>query len=208
MIIGVAGGTGSGKTTIAKKLLTRLGESRCALLQQDSYYRNLSDIPLDERRRANFDHPDAVDFDAIYSDLTDLREGKPAKIPIYEFATHTRSERTLHLEPRPVVIIEGILIFSQQKIRDLIDLKIFINSPADIRLMRRIQRDINERGRTLDQTLKQYGETIRPMHRKFVAPTKEYADLIVPDVKGSEAAVEMLIEMVRNSPKGETFLDL
>ena len=196
-IIGICGGTGSGKTTVARKVVKRIGEDNVILIEQDSYYVNLSDIPLDERRQANFDHPDAVDFDLLAEHVAKLRNGETVEIPVYDFKTHTRSEETLTVEPKPVVIVEGILIFSQPKMVDLLDVKIFIDTPADIRLMRRIRRDIEERGRTLDQTLNQYEKTIRPMHYKFVAPSKEHADMIIPDGGERQIVLEQISGLIR-----------
>ncbi len=197
MIIGICGGTGSGKTTVTRKVVERVGIENVLLIEQDSYYVNLSDVPLDERRRANFDHTDAVDFDSIVEHLAKLRMGHTVEIPIYDFTTHTRCKETFSAKPKPVVILEGILIFSQPRILELLDVKIFIDTPADIRLMRRIRRDIEERGRTLEQTLTQYEKTIRPMHNKFVVPSKEEADIIIPDGGESQIVLEQISGLVR-----------
>ena len=197
MIIGICGGTGSGKTTIAREVLKRVGEENLNLIQQDSYYINLSEMPLDERRRANFDHPDAVDFESIVDHLSSLKNGDAVEIPVYNFKTHTRNEETSRLEPKPVVIIEGILIFSEPRIVELLDIKVFIDTPDDVRLLRRIRRDIKERGRTLDHTLWQYEKTIRPMHYEYVEPSKKHADVIIPDGGNLSVLRDLLCGIVR-----------
>ncbi len=197
MIIGICGGTGSGKTTVTKKVVERVGEENVLLIEQDSYYVNLSEMPPDERLLVNFDHPDSVDFNSIAEHLTHLKNGRAVDIPVYDFASHTRKEETRFVEPKPVVILEGILIFSQLHVAGLLDVKIFIDTPADIRLMRRIRRDIEERGRTLEQTLAQYEKTIRPMHQRFVVPSKEEADIIIPDGGGSQVVLEQISGLVR-----------
>ncbi|MFV0388940.1 MAG: uridine kinase [Pyrinomonadaceae bacterium] len=203
MIIGISGGTGSGKTTIAREFVERLGSGRAELIEQDSYYRNLANIPLDERRLANFDHPDSVDFEALCEQLSALKNGEAVEVPIYDFSTHTRSEKTRTVFPAPVIVVEGILILSQRKLNELIDVKVFVDTPDDIRLVRRIRRDIQERGRTLEQTLEQYERTIRPMHLEYVAPGKDVADIILPASKGSDDAIEMLTNLVRSSPTSD-----
>ncbi|MEZ5346162.1 MAG: uridine kinase [Pyrinomonadaceae bacterium] len=197
MIIGICGGTGSGKTTVTKKVVERVGAENVLLIEQDSYYIDLAEISLEERRRVNFDHPDSVDFEAIAGHLTLLRKGEAVEMPVYNFATHTREQENLVVKPKPVIILEGILIFSQPKIVELLDVKIFIDTPADIRLMRRIRRDIEERGRTLELTLAQYENTIRPMHKKYVEPSKDEADIIIPDGGESEIVLEQISGLVR-----------
>ncbi len=197
MIIGICGGTGSGKTTVTKKVVERVGAENVLLIEQDSYYVDLVEISLEERRRVNFDHPDSVDFDSIAEHLTALRNGDPVEIPIYNFATHTREKEYLLVKPKPITILEGILIFSQPMIVELLDVKIFIDTPADIRLMRRIRRDLEERGRSLEQTLAQYENTIRPMHKKFVESSKDEADIIIPDGGDSEIVLEQISGLVR-----------
>ena len=203
MIIGICGGTGSGKTTIARKIVEKIGEENIILVEQDSYYLDLADLPLDERRRANFDHPDAIDFDSIAEHLGTLKRGESVEMPIYDFKTHTRNNSTFHLEPKPIVIIEGILLFSDSRILELLDAKIFVDAPADIRLLRRIKRDIDERGRTLEQVLNQYERTIRPMHQKFVKPFKKYADVIIPQDTQGDAAIDFLCGLIREKIREE-----
>ena len=196
MIIGICGGTGSGKTTMAKKLVGRLGSETANLIEQDSYYKNLASLPLDERRLANFDHPDSLDIDNLAADLTALRGGERVDIPVYDFKTHTRKKEPIHIDPKPVTIVEGILILTMARVRDLMDIKIFLDTSSDTRLLRRIRRDIKERGRTLEQTLEQYESTIRPMHHEFVEPTKEFADIVVPEEGHSEVLIDMLVALI------------
>ena len=201
MIIGICGGTGSGKTTLARKVAERIGEKNVILIEQDSYYQNLADMPLDERRQANFDHPEAVDFDSIAEHLADLKSGKSVEMPIYDFKTHTRSAETRTVEPKPVVLVEGILIFSDPRVAELLDVKIYIDTPDDIRLVRRIRRDVQERGRTVEQTLSQWEKTIRPMHNKFVEPSKNLADVIFPEGGKIDESLEFLFGVVRGKMK-------
>ncbi len=192
MIIGICGGTGSGKTTMARQIVDKLGESFANLIEQDSYYKNLASIPLDERRQANFDHPESLDFDELIGDLRGLKEGKTVEMPVYDFASHTRLPETLQISPRPVTIVEGILIYTVPELREIMDIKVFLETASDTRLLRRIRRDIEERGRSLEQTLMQYETTIRPMHHRFVEPAKEYADIVVPEGGQREVLVNML----------------
>lgn len=197
MIIGICGGTGSGKTTIARKIVESVGNENVILIEQDSYYQNLADIPLDERRQVNFDHPVAIDADLLVSHLTHLKNGQVIEMPIYDFKTHTREAESEFIEPGKIVIVEGILIFSQPKILELLDIKVFVDTPSDIRLLRRIRRDIKERGRTLEQTLNQYETTIRPMHTEFVEPSKRFADIIIPQGKHNEITIDFLCSLIR-----------
>jgi uridine kinase len=197
MIIGICGGTGSGKTTIARAIVDAVGAERVVLVEQDSYYRNLADMPLDERHQANFDHPDSIDSDMLVNHLIRLKQGLTVEMPLYDFVTHTRSDRILVIEPRPVVIVEGILIFAEPRVLDLLDVRVFVDTPDDIRLMRRLQRDINERGRTFERTLDQYRRTIRPMHFEFVEPSKRHADIIIPEGAQTGVSVEFLCSLVR-----------
>jgi len=204
MIIGICGGTGSGKTTIARAIVEAVGEKNVVLVEQDSYYRNLADMPLDDRHHANFDHPDAIDSDLLVNHIKRLKLGQPIEIPIYDMVTHTRSERVEVIEPRPVVIVEGILIFSEPRILELLDVRVFVDTPDDIRLLRRLRRDITERGRTFERTLDQYEKTIRPMHFEFVEPSKRFADVIIPEGGQTDTSIKMLCSLVRErlSEKG------
>ncbi len=201
MIIGICGGTGSGKTTIARAIVDAVGEKNVVLVEQDSYYRNLADMPLDDRHHANFDHPDAIDSDLLVNHIKRLKLGQPIEIPIYDMVTHTRSDRVEVIEPRPVVIVEGILIFSEPRILELLDVRVFVDTPDDIRLLRRLRRDITERGRTFERTLDQYEKTIRPMHFEFVEPSKRFADVIIPEGGQTDTSIKMLCSLVRERLK-------
>ncbi|HEX3102531.1 MAG TPA: uridine kinase [Pyrinomonadaceae bacterium] len=203
MIIGICGGTGSGKTTIAKAVVETVGAENVLMLEQDSYYRNLGDMPLDERHQANFDHPDSIDIDMLVNHIKRLKQGEPIEMPIYDMVTHTRLDRMEPLAPKPVVIVEGILIFSERRILELLDLRVFVDTPDDIRLLRRIRRDIKERGRTLELTLDQYERNIRPMHLEFVEPSKRWADMIIPEGAQTGMSVQALCSMVRERLKEE-----
>ena len=197
MIIGICGGTGSGKTTIARATVEAVGAQNVVLVEQDSYYRNLSDMPLDERHQANFDHPDSIDSDMMVNHLIRLKQGLSVEMPLYDFVTHTRSEEIEIINPKPVVIVEGILIFAESRVLDLLDVRVFVDTPDDVRLMRRLRRDITERGRTFERTLEQYERTIRPMHFEFVEPSKRHADIIIPEGSNTGVTVEFLCSMVR-----------
>ena len=198
MIIGICGGTGSGKTTVAQKIISAIGDSSVACLQQDSYYRNLTAMPLDERRRINFDHPDAVDCELLLSHLQDLRAGKSIARPVYDFVLHTRKPETVCIEPLPVIIVEGILIFHDPRMRSLMDLKIFVDCDADIRFTRRLERDIRERGRGVESVIEQYLATVRPMHLQFVAPSMRYADIILPEGGFNDTAIDLITAKIRS----------
>ena len=203
MIIGICGGTGSGKTTIARAILDSVGSTEVVLIEQDSYYRNLADMPLDERHQANFDHPDAIDSDMLVNHIKRLKQGEPVEMPVYDMVTHTRRDITETLKPKPVVIVEGILIFAEPRVLDLLDVRVFVDTPDDIRLMRRLKRDIIERGRTVERTLEQYERTIRPMHFEFVEPSKRHADVIVPESSQLGISVDMICGLVREKLKKE-----
>ena len=197
MIIGICGGTGSGKTTIARAIVNAVGARNVILVEQDSYYRNLADMPLDERHQANFDHPDSIDSDMLVNHLKRLKAGDPIEMPVYDFVSHTRSDATEHIGPKPVVLVEGILIFAESRVLDLLDVRVYVDTPDDIRLMRRLRRDITERGRTFERTLEQYERTIRPMHFEFVEPSKRHADIIIPEGGQPNVGIEFLCSMVR-----------
>ena len=181
MIIGICGGTGSGKTTVANRILESVSKDEVIFLQQDSYYRNLDELPLDMRNVVNFDHPDAIDNDSLVEHLRALKRGEAVELPLYDFKTHSRREETLHMEPRPIIIIEGILIFAEQRLLDEMDIKVYVDTPDDIRFIRRLRRDVAERGRTAESVIEQYLSTVRPMHMQFVEPSKRYADVIIPE---------------------------
>lgn len=203
MIIGICGGTGSGKTTIARAIVDAVSIKKVVLVEQDSYYRNLADMPLDERHQANFDHPDSIDSDMMVNHLMRLKQGLSVEMPLYDFVTHTRSDQIEIIEPKPVVIVEGILIFAEPRVLDLLDVRVFVDTPDDIRLMRRLKRDITERGRTFEHTLDQYARTIRPMHFEFVEPSKRHADIIIPEGSNTGITVEFLCSMVREKLAAE-----
>jgi len=197
MIIGICGGTGSGKTTIARKIVEAVGARNVVLVEQDSYYRNFADMPLDERKQANFDHPDSLDSDMLVNHILRLKQGREIEMPLYDFKTHTRSDKIETIKPRPVVIVEGILIFAEPRVLDLLDVRVFVDTPDDIRLLRRLRRDHDERGRTYERTMDQYQRTIRPMHFEFVEPSKRHADIIIPEGGQIGVSVEFLCGMVR-----------
>ena len=197
MIIGICGGTGSGKTTIARAIVETVGAENVVLVEQDSYYRDLADMPLDERHQANFDHPDSLDSNLMVNHILRLKQDLPAEMPLYDFKTHTRTQNIEIIEPRPVVIVEGILIFSEPRVLDLLDVRVFVDTPDDIRLIRRLKRDHAERGRTYEHTMDQYARTIRPMHWEFVEPSKRHADVIIPEGAQMGVSVEFLCSLVR-----------
>jgi uridine kinase len=195
--IGVAGGTGSGKTTVALKILERVGWDRIAYVPHDAYYRDASALPPAERARLNFDHPDALDNDLMILHLKQLQAGQAVEIPVYDFKTHSRKAETRHVEPQPVILVEGILIFADKRLRDLMDVKLFVDTDADMRFIRRLQRDISERGRSVESVINQYLNTVRPMHLEFVEPSKRYADIIIPEGGFNEVAIEMVAARLR-----------
>jgi uridine kinase len=192
LIIGVAGGTASGKTTVVDAILDRVGRERIAFIQHDSYYKDLSHLPLGERRRFNFDHPDALDTSLLIQHLQQLRQGRSVEVPQYDFATYCRLPETRTVHPCRVVIVEGILILAEPALREVIDLKLYVDTDADLRLIRRIRRDIAERGRTMESVIEQYLATVRPMHLEFVEPSKRYADVIIPLGGRNVAALELV----------------
>jgi uridine kinase len=207
MIIGICGGTGSGKTTIARSIVEAVGAENVVLVEQDSYYRDLADMPLDERHQANFDHPDSLDSNLMVNHILRLKQGLPAEMPLYDFKTHTRTDKIEIIEPRPVVIVEGILIFTEPRVLDLLDVRVFVDTPDDIRLIRRLKRDHAERGRTYEHTMQQYMRTIRPMHYEFVEPSKRHADVIIPEGAQMGVSVEFLCSMVREKLKKQKEVD-
>jgi uridine kinase len=193
LVIGIAGGSGSGKTTLAHLILKRVGEDRIAYLPHDAYYKDLSQLPPNQRMAVNFDHPDSLDTDLLIQHVQQLRSYEPVDLPLYDFKTHTRTQETVRVEPRGVVMVEGILIFADPVLRKLLDVKIFVDTDPDIRLIRRLERDIRERGRTTEIVVNQYLSTVRPMHLEFVEPSKRYADVIVPEGGMNEVAMEMVV---------------
>lgn len=196
IVIGVAGGTGSGKTTVSQAILDRVGIDQIAYLQHDSYYRDRSQVPPDERVKTNFDHPDALESELLAHHLASLKVGQAVQVPVYDFTTHTREARSVTVEPRKVILVEGILIFAEKTLRELMDIKVFVDTDADVRFIRRLQRDITERRRTMESVIRQYTETVRPMHLEFVEPSKRYADVIIPEGGFNLAAIDMLVAKV------------
>ena len=203
LVIGICGGTGSGKTTISDRIITALSEESVLVLQQDHYYKNLPHLPLDERAKQNFDHPDSIDTPLLVEHVRRLREGHPIERPLYDFTQHRRLPRTVRLEPRTALIIEGILIFENRALRELMDIKIFVDTDADLRFIRRLSRDIRERGRTVESVVQQYLATVRPMHMEFIEPSKRYADVIIPEGGYNEVGIDLVIQKIRSLVPGE-----
>ena len=197
VIIGVAGGSGSGKTTVVNHIIENIGEGNILLIQHDSYYRDLNHLPFEERSRQNFDHPSALETELMIRHIKALKEGYQVEIPIYDFKKHTRKEETKTVEPKRIILIDGILIFSEKDLRKLMDIKLYVDTDDDVRLLRRIQRDILERERSLESVLKQYEEFVRPMHLEFVEPSKRYADIIIPRGGKNEVALEMVNALIQ-----------
>jgi uridine kinase len=193
LTIGIAGGSGSGKTTLARLILERVGNEHIAYLPHDAYYKDLSDLPPNQRMSVNFDHPDSLDTELLIYHVQQLREYNAIELPVYDFKHHTRTEERLIIEPRPVIMVEGILIFADAVLRKLLDVKVFVDTDSDIRLIRRLERDILERGRTTEIVIHQYLATVRPMHMEFVEPSKRYADVIIPEGGLNEVAMEMVV---------------
>lgn len=197
LIIGIAGGTGSGKTTVARKIAESLPEASVAFLDMDGYYRNFAHVPLDERRRINWDHPEAFDLDLFVAHLEQLARGEPIEKPMYDFTTHLRSATTERITPADVVVVDGIMLFVDERVRAQFDVKVFVDADPDIRLVRRIQRDMSERDRPLEEILEQYMTTVRPMHQQFVEPGKRYADIILPHGGQNAVAIEMIVTTIQ-----------
>jgi uridine kinase len=193
LIIGIAGGTGSGKTTVANKLATAMPDGRCALIEHDAYYRDRGEMSLHDRAAANYDHPDALESELLARHLAELRAGDTVEVPIYDFVSHTRRLETRRVTPAPVIIVEGILVFVEANLREQFDIKIFVDTDADIRLIRRIRRDLEQRGRTFQSVREQYYATVRPMHLQYVEPSKRWADLIIPEGGDNEVALDVIL---------------
>ena len=196
--MGIAGGTGSGKSTVASKVATGLPDGTAALIDHDSYYKHHPDMPLEERELLNYDHPDALDNALLIEHLDALRRGELADVPIYDFVTHSRKRESRRVYPAPVVIVEGILVFVDPELRKRFDVKIFVDTDADIRIIRRIRRDMESRGRTFQQIREQYYKTVRPMHLQFVEPSKRWADLIIPEGGNNRVALDLVIAKLLN----------
>ena len=196
LVIGIAGGTGSGKTTLMDNLVKRFGDD-VTVLSHDNYYRRRDDMTMEERQNVNYDEPAALETDLMARHLEQLRQGQSILCPVYDFANHNRSDDTIEIVPKGVIIVEGILIFENQELRDLMDVKIFVDTDADVRLCRRIKRDVNKRGRSLESVLTQYQETVKPMHEKYVEPSKKYADLVVPEGGKNWVALDMIVGRIQ-----------
>lgn len=196
LVIGIAGGTGSGKTTVASVILSRVGAEHVALVPHDAYYRNLADLPRLQREAVNFDHPDSLETSLMIEHLAQLREWQPVEIPIYDFTRHERTERTARIEPHPAILVEGILVFAEPQLRKMFDVKIYVDTPPDIRFIRRLQRDISERGRSMESVIMQYQRTVRPMHEEFVESSKRFADVIIPEGGLNTVAMDMVVARV------------
>ena len=199
LIIGIAGGTGSGKTTVVRKIVERLPAGEVVLLPQDSYYKDSSHLPLEERLEINFDHPDSIEFDLLTKHLKELRKGHSVEQPIYSYLTCTRADETITVNPHDVVIVEGILVLCNPELRKMMDLKVFVDADPDDRLIRVINRDIVERGRSVNKVMERYEQTVKPMHQQFIEPTKRYADLIIPQGGNNHIAIDILTKYIENN---------
>jgi len=196
LVIGIAGGSGSGKTTVAQEILKRVGADRIAYLQHDSYYKDLTGLPPAQRAEINFDHPNSLETELLIQHVASLRNFQPVSVPIYDFATDRRTDQTFTVEPQNVILVEGILIFTEAALRKLFDVKIFVDTDADLRFIRRLHRDITERSRTTEYVIQQYQATVRPMHLEFVEPSKRYADVIIPEGGFNTAALDMVVARI------------
>ncbi len=197
IIIGIAGGTGSGKTTLAERIIEELNEPNVLIIKQDAYYKSHKELSFDERKNINFDHPDAFDTQLLMKQLSNLKNDVPVEMPQYDFATHLRMKQTIPNSPHKVIMLEGILVFENKELRNLLDIKIFVDTDADVRILRRIKRDIKDRGRTFESVYNQYMKTVRPMHLEFVEPSKKYADVIVPEGGMNIIAIDMIVSKIK-----------
>lgn len=202
LVIGIAGGSGSGKTTLMNNIIARFGDA-ITVLSHDNYYKRHDDLSYEERCKLNYDEPDALDTDFMSRQLEQLRAGHAVDCPVYDFTVHNRSDETIRIVPRKVIVVEGILIFENQPLRDLMDIRIFVDTDADIRLCRRVKRDVNKRGRSLESVLKQYQETVKPMHEKYVEPSKKYAHIVVLEGGKNQVALDMILNQIQRYVEGE-----
>ncbi|TEU00075.1 MAG: uridine kinase [Anaerolineales bacterium] len=196
IVIGIAGGTGSGKTTVANVILNRVGTEHIAFIPHDAYYKNLDELSRAQRDVINFDHPDSLESDLLVEHVQALQRRESVEIPIYDFTTHSRTEETTHVDPQAVILVEGILVFAESKLRNLFNVKIFVDTPPDIRFIRRLKRDIEERGRSVESVILQYQTTVRPMHLEFVEPSKRHADVIIPEGGLNTVAMDMVVARI------------
>lgn len=206
VVIGVTGGSGSGKTSVTKSIYNRFQGHSILMIEQDSYYKDQGDLPFEERLKTNYDHPLAFDNDLLYEHLKLLQGYKPIDKPVYDYALHTRSEEVIHVEPRDVIILEGILVLEDKRLRSLMDIKLYVDTDADIRIIRRLSRDIKERGRTLDSVIDQYVNVVRPMHNQFIEPTKRYADIIIPEGGHNHVAIDLMVTKIQTILEQKSFL--
>tara|TARA_B100000809_G_C15140632_1_gene533120 strand:- start:4381 stop:4995 length:615 start_codon:yes stop_codon:yes gene_type:complete len=196
LVIGIAGGTGSGKTTVVNQIIQELPEDEVCVISQDSYYKDTSHLLFDDRTKINFDHPKAIDFDLLVTHLIELKKGNAIEQPIYSFVEHNRTKETITMYPKKVIIVEGILILTHTDIRELFDIKLYVHADSDERLIRRLRRDMSERGRDLDEVLSRYKNTLKPMHQQFIEPTKEFADIIIPNNRYNTVAVDLIRKII------------
>ncbi|HET6143261.1 MAG TPA: uridine kinase [Candidatus Acidoferrales bacterium] len=198
LVIGICGGTGSGKTTIANRIISALSPESVLILQQDHYYKDFPDLPLERRARQNFDHPNSFDTALLIEQVGRLKNGKAVQRPVYDFTKHARAAATVPMNPSPAIILEGILIFENKQLRDLMDVKIFVDTEADLRFIRRLRRDIRERNRTVESVIDQYLSTVRPMHMEFIEPSKRHADVIIPEGGHNDVGIDLVIQKIRS----------
>ena len=197
ILIGITGGTGSGKTTVAEAIHSAFEGNSINMIMQDSYYKDQSHITFEERLKTNYDHPHSIDMDHLIRDLKSLMSGQSIDMPVYDFAEHTRKSETIRIVPTDIIIVEGILVLDDKNLRDLLDIKIYVDTDADIRILRRMQRDINERGRSMESVINQYLNVVRPMHEQFTEPTKRYADIIIPEGGRNKVAIDVIIRSIK-----------
>ena len=207
MVLGVAGGSGSGKSTVVREIRRHLGEEILTILHHDAYYRDLTHLPRGQRATVNFDHPESLETELLVEHVERLRQGRAVEIPTYDFPNHTRRKATVRMEPSQVLVLDGILVLSDARLRNLMDLKVFVDTAADLRLIRRIRRDVRERGRSAESVLEQYERTVRPMHNEFVEPSKRHADLLVPEGGHNRVAVDLVVNRIRDLLEERTGAD-
>lgn len=206
VLIGIAGGSGSGKTSVTRAIVNHFGEDSIVLIEQDAYYKDQSDKPFEERLKTNYDHPFAFDNDYLIEHLQQLLNYEPIDIPVYDYTVHTRSKEVIHIEPKDVIILEGILVLEDERLRNLMDIKLYVDTDADLRIIRRLLRDTKERGRTMDSVIEQYVSVVRPMHNQFIEPTKRYADIIIPEGGSNVVAIDLIVTKIHSIIEQKSFL--